>query len=290
MVWADGPLKTTFDGIKFSPIPKENLPEEIQKGGSENIYLRPENPQDTVYYRILSVSGADQTTAISESDVKVERTEVNGVKDYKPIVLTEDLVDADGHFIVKAARKSQDGAWSEGVTMTYNVVFGEHTSATILAFENNTEPTQFMVGESYVMQFSLTAPDDSLARYGSTKVNLIMNNTMTGIDWANVEYKFAENDEWVAVDEDDLDELIRIPNTFKNFVEKGVWVRVSLVRNKRSDVMDLMICITRGNSFLDASALSSVLNPQISCVDRPATAPAFSPAAGYITKGSSVTM
>ncbi|MDE7338011.1 MAG: chitobiase/beta-hexosaminidase C-terminal domain-containing protein, partial [Bacteroidales bacterium] len=210
--------------------------------------------------------------------------------DYVPIVLTEDLVNERGQFVVKAAALKKDGVtWSENVIAAYNVVFGAWESDTKLEFVSG-EPTQFMVGESYEMKLSLKPTEEALAKYGNTKVNLIMNNTMSGIDWAKVEYKFSEGGEWIAVDEDDLDELVRIPNTLKAFADSNVWVKVTMARTKRSDVMDLMLCIVLGNSFLDAVALSSDIQIQVPCVDRPAAAPVFSPVAGYIAKGSTVTM
>ncbi|MDE6630396.1 MAG: chitobiase/beta-hexosaminidase C-terminal domain-containing protein, partial [Bacteroidales bacterium] len=255
-----------------------------------NIYLRPVEKADPVYYRILSVDGANQTAPISKADVKVGTRAFGLTFDYVPIVLTEDLVNERGQFVVKAAALKKDGVtWSENVIAAYNVVFGAWESDTKLEFVSG-EPTQFMVGESYEMKLSLKPTEEALAKYGNTKVNLIMNNTMSGIDWAKVEYKFSEGGEWIAVDEDDLDDLVRIPNTFKTFADSNVWVKVTMARTRRSDVMDLMLCIVRGNSFLDASALSSAIQMQVPCVDRPATDPVFSPVAGYIAKGSPVTM
>ncbi|MDE5762984.1 MAG: chitobiase/beta-hexosaminidase C-terminal domain-containing protein [Bacteroidales bacterium] len=284
------PIMPNQDYIKFTPYPKADLPENIAKGNSESVYLRPVNANDVVYYRILSVDGADQNAPIdATTDTKVETRNWNGVKDYEPIKLTEDLVNARGQFVVKAAAWIEaEGKWSPNVIAAYNVVFGEHVSATELAFVSG-EPTELMIGETYEMQLSLTASEDSLALHGNTNVNLII-NWDGGIDFADVQYKFAEADDWTPVDEDDLKELIRIPNTFKNFAEKGVWMKWVMSRKKRSDEMMLLLGITRGESFLSAKVLSSVIDITVPCVNRPAAEPVFSPKPGYIAKGSAVTI
>ncbi|MDE6111829.1 MAG: chitobiase/beta-hexosaminidase C-terminal domain-containing protein, partial [Bacteroidales bacterium] len=290
-VWAAGvePIKPSQTDIKFIPYPKDE-PEVIAKGGDESVFLRPVNSGDVVYYRILSVEGADQESPISTADTKVETKTVGSMTDVVPIRLTEDLVNADGQFVVKAAAYKGNGLWSENVIAAYNVVFGEHTSATKLELKSEV-PDEFMVGESYEMRLRMTAPEDSLKRYGKTNVNLIVGfGYGEGIDLADVAYKFAENDAWVSVDEDDLDDIIRIPNTFQNFNDNDVWVKLTMSRKKRSDEMELSFSIAKGSSFIDAVAVSEVIYVTVPCVGRPAADPVFSPAAGYIAKGSAVTM
>ncbi|MDE5609674.1 MAG: chitobiase/beta-hexosaminidase C-terminal domain-containing protein, partial [Bacteroidales bacterium] len=284
------PIKPDQTDIKFTPYPKDDLPENIAKGGDESVYLRPVDPEDTVYYRILSVAGADQTSPINRNDVKVVTRNFYAVEDYVPIRLTEDLVNANGQFVVKAATLRKDGTWSTNVIAAYNVVFGEHTSFDTLAFVSEV-PTQFMVGESYEMKLRMKATEESLERYGNTNVSLVINWAPgTGIDLANVEYKFAESEDWTALDKDDLDDIIRIPNTFRNFHEKDVWVKLTMSRKKRSDEIEMGLSIVRGNSFMDAVVLSTVIYKTVPCVGRPATDPVFNPVAGYIAKGSTVTM
>ncbi|MDE6105529.1 MAG: chitobiase/beta-hexosaminidase C-terminal domain-containing protein, partial [Bacteroidales bacterium] len=293
-VWAAGdgvePKPNEIGGIRFTPYPKDE-PEMIAKGGDESVYLRPVDPNTDVYYRILSVSGADQEAPISTADVKVETRTVGSVTDYVPIKLTEDLVNADSLFVVKAATYDpKTSYWSENVTVTYKVVFGEHTSSTKLEFVSEV-PAEFMVGESYEMRLRMTPPEDSLNRYGNTRVQMVINwSPGTGIDLAEVEYKFAEGDAWTALDEDDMEDLIRIPGTFRNFAENDVWVRLTMSRKKWSDEIEMGFSITKGSSFLDAVVLSEVIYETVPCVGRPATDPVFSPEAGYIAKGSAVTM
>ncbi|MDE6307689.1 MAG: chitobiase/beta-hexosaminidase C-terminal domain-containing protein, partial [Bacteroidales bacterium] len=294
-VWAagDGDAKEKPNekgGITFTPYPKEQ-PEMIAKGGDESVFLRPVNTNTDVYYRILSVPGADQDSPISTADTKVETKTVGNMTDYVPIRLTEDLVNADSLFVIKAATYDpKTSYWSENVTVTYKVVFGEHTSATKLELKSEV-PDEFMVGESYEFRLRMTAPEDSLARYGKTNVNMIVGfGYGEGIDLADLAYKFAENDEWVSVDEDDLDDIIRIPNTFQNFNDNDVWVKLTMSRKKRSDEMELSFNIAKGYSFMDAVALSEIIYVTVPCVGRPAADPVFSPAAGYIAKGSAVTM
>ncbi len=234
------PILPDQTDIRFIPYPDKV--QVLDKGTEESIFLRPVThegePTGTVYYRILSVAGADKTSPISTNDVEVEYKIIGGdIGEYVPLKLKEELLDENSQLIVRAAVLKADGTWSPEVTAAYNVEVVQYESDSKLEFVAG-EPTRFMVGESYEMQLSLTPTAAALATYGNEQVKLVINYD-GGIDFAKLEYKFAETDDWTVMEEDEETDLAdpRVKNTFRNFAEKGVWLRITMARQKRSDEM-----------------------------------------------------
>ena len=276
------PVMPSTDYMIFMPLPDANEPLTLVKDATTDVKIYPRDQKDEVYYRILSVDGADLTSPITTADIKVEVKSWGNVTNYEPIHVDESMINANGQFAVKAAVRKPDGSFVGETTAAYNMEIVFPNFATKLVF---TPPTEVMVGGQYEMPVTFTTPADTLAKYGNQTWDFIL--TWDGNLFDKIEYRFSAEEAYTSVS---LDDIVQIERQFKLLMEQGIQLRFTMARKRQAGMNEAAVAMGIGRgAFMAATYLAS---GEFKCpfLDRPAADPAFSPQAGYIEKGKTVTI